>query len=310
MAIKWKSKILLAKIESAYGTDPTPTGAADAILATEVVWTPMEGSDVSRDLELPYMAGQATIPTELHAKLAFKVELAPSGTAGTAPAWGVLMRGCAVAQTISAGVSVTYNPVSDAHESLTFWFWIGGTRYVMRGARGNMRLEVNAQGIVYLVFEFTGLYSTPSEQTRPTPTLTAFQKPQLASNANTPTFQIDGDDFILRSMVLNLGNQVEPRFLINSEGVLITDKADMVEMTIESVALTVFDPFTLAAAQTTVEVDLVHGVGAGKIASLNIPAMQLQRPQGLTNAQGILEWPLRGVPLATAGNDQWTLTLT
>jgi len=310
MAIKWDSKILLAKLEATYGVDPVPDAATDAILATEVSLTPMEGNDLSRDLETPYLGAQGTIPVELHSKLSFKVELSPSGTAGTAPAWGPLLRACAVAETISVGVSVTYNPISDAHESIALHILIGGTRYVLLGSRGTCKSTVNAQGIPYLEFAFTGLFTQPSEVARGTPDLTAFKKPQAATNANTPTFTIDGTGFVMRSCALDLGNAVENRFLIGSEGVLITDKAESFETTVEAVALTTFNPFSLAAAQSSIAVNLVHGTGAGKISTLNIPLAQMQRLQGLENAQNIKEWPLRMVPLPNAGNDQWTLTLT
>ena len=83
-----------------------------------------------------------------------------------------------------------------------------------------------------------------------------------------------------------------------------------VEATVEATQLSAFNPFALAAAQTAIEVELVHGAAAGSIATLNIPAAQMQRPQGLESAQNIKEWPLRLVPLPTAGDDQWTLELT
>lgn len=310
MAIKWDSKILLVKLEATYGVDPVPDPATDAILATEVVLTPMEGSDVSRDLETPHLGAQGTIPTEVHSKLSFKVELSPSGTAGTAPAWGPLMRACAVAETIVALTSVTYNAITDDHESIALHLVIGKTRYVILGARGNCKIPVGAQAIPYLEFEFTGLFTQPTEVVRVTPDLTAFIKPQVATNANTPTFTIDGTSLIMRSCALDLGNAVENRFLIGSEEVLITDKSEAFETTVEAEALTTFNPFALASAQTAVAVNLVHGTGAGKISTLNLPTAQMQRLQGLENSQKIKEWPLRLVPLPNVGNDQWTLTLT
>lgn len=310
MPIKWASKILLAKVETLYGSDPAPTGVANAILAVDVKLTPMEGNDVNREVELPHLGAQGTIPAELHAKLAYKIELAPSGAAGVAPAWGVLLRGCAVAETISAGVSVTYNPVSDGHESLTQYLWIGDTLYKLSGCRGTCTFRIPAQGIPYLEFEFTGLFTQPAEAARVTPDLVAFQKPQLAASANTPVFTLGATPFVMRSFALSLGNQVEKRFLIGAEAVLITDRAETVETTVEALPLTAFNPFSLAASQAAVAVNLVHGVGAGKIATLNMPTAQMQRPQGLENSQNIKEWPLRLVPLPGTGNDQWTLTLT
>lgn len=312
MSMKWKSKILLAKIEAAYGTDPVPTGLANAILATDIRLTPMEGTDESRNLELPYLGAQRTIPTGLHAKLAFKVELKPSGTAGTAPAWGVLMRGCACAEVISAGASVTYNPVSDGHESVCFYLWIASTLYKLVGSRGNCMLRITAQGIPYLEFEFTGLFVQPAETVRVTPTLASqlALKPEVGSSVNTPTFTVNTVPLVLRSFMLNLGNAVQTRFLIRSESVIIPDKAETIEMTVEAVPLTTLNPFALAAAQTAGALQLVHGVGAGKIATLGIPQAQMQRPQALENQQDIKEWPLRAVTVPVAGNDQWTLALT
>ncbi|TDE40926.1 phage tail tube protein [Antarcticimicrobium sediminis] len=307
--IFWRKKILVAKIETTYGTDASP-GGADAILATDVNLKPMEGNDVSRELETPFMGAQGTIPTELHAMLSFKVELEPSGAAGTVPGWGALLRACAMAETISASTSVTYNPVSDGHESITFYTYIGNTLYAMIGAMGTCTIEVTAQGIPYLNFEFTGLFVQPSEDTRPTATLSGFKKPDVATSANTPTFTINSVAMVMRSFSLALGNQVEKRFLVGVERVLITDRAEAIQTTVEAQPLTSFNPFALSAAQTAMDVTLVHGTAAGRIATLNMPAAQMQRPQGLENAQNITEWPLRMVPLYASGNDQFTLTLT
>lgn len=312
MPLKWKSKVLLAKIETAYGTDPTPTGALNAILATEVRLTPMEGQDVSRNLELPYLGAQPSIPTELHARLAFRVELTPSGTPGTPPAWGVLMRGCAIAEVITPTTSVAYNPVTDAHEALTLYLWISNTQYRLVGARGTCTLRVTAQGIPYLEFEFTGLFRKPTEVPQVSPTLTSqlANKPKVGTTANTPVFTYNAVPLVMRSFALNFGNAVETRFLIGSESVLITDKAETIETTVEAVPLTTLDPFTLAESQTAAALALTHGTAAGFIAALTVPAAQMQRPQSLENQQNIKEWPLRMVPLPVTGNDQWVLTLT
>lgn len=309
MSIKWDSKILLVKVEDTYGVDAAPTGALNAILATQVVFSPMEGSEVDRDLETPYMGASGTIPTELHAKLSFRVELVGSGTAGTAPAYGPLLRGCACAETIVANTSVTYNPVSDDHESVTAYLWIGDTQFVTKGVRGNAKFDVNAQGIPYIEFEFTGLFQQPSEQTRLTPDLTAFQKPIVASQRNTPTFTVGGNALVMRSFMLDMGNEVEPDFLINEEDIDIGDRSDVLDIAVRAVPLTTFNPFQLAEDQQTVAVVLSHGTEAGKIATINVPSAEVQR-QGIEEVKNRVQWPMRLIPLPVAGNDQWTLTLT
>lgn len=310
MPMYFRKKILLAKIEATYGTDPTPTGGANAILASEISIQPMQGADADRGHDTPYLGANATIPFDLHQVISFKVELEPSGTAGTAPAWGPLLRACGCAETITPGTDVVYNPISDSFESVTLYLHIDGHLFTLTGARGNCDVTVNASGIPVLEFTFTGLWTKPAAGTLPTPDFSAWQKPRIASNTATPLFTIGSEDMVMRSFKLGLGNQVEGRFLVGAEEIVIVDRSDMIECQVEAVALSTLDPWALAQDQTAVAVALTHGTGAGRIAALSAPSCQVQRPGNPTEAQGIMEWPLNLVPLPGSGNDQWTLTLT
>jgi len=312
MPINWKSKVLLFKIETVYGTDPTPTGALNAVLATQVRLSPMEGQDKNRELEMPYHGPQATIPTELSMKLAFRVEAKASGTKGTPPSFGPLLRACGMAEVIVATTSVTYSPISSGHEAGTFYLWIGGTLYKMKGARGSAKLRIDKQDIPYFEFEFTGLFAVATETAPATPDLAAqlANKPKVATSATTPTFTINAVSLVLRSFTWDFANAVETRFLIGSESVLITDRADAVNATVEAVALTTLNPYQLAIDQTTVALSLVHGTVAGKIMTVSQPALLLQRLTSIENQQNIVEWPLKGLALPVSGNDQGTIVFT
>lgn len=314
MAMFWRRKALLCKIETTYGTDPVPTGAANAILASNVRIQPMEGQDVSRELDLPNMGAQPTIPVGLHAKLSFSVEVKGSGgqIAGTPPAFGPCLRACGMAEVIAVGATVTYNPVSTGIESATFYLNIDGVLFTLLGARGTGTYRMTAQGLVVLEFEFTGLFVQPADQAMPTVALTTQlnHAPQVATTANTPTLTLGAFAPVTRSFSLAFGNAVEPRFLVRSEAVLITDHAEQIELAIEAAPLATFNPFQLAAAQTPVVLSLVHGVGAGRITTLAVPAAQMQRPSGFEQQQGIVEQTLRLVPMPQAGNDQFTLAFS
>lgn len=308
--MKWKSKTLLAKIETVYATDSVPLAAANAILATDVSISPMEGQDVVRNLERPQMAADPSIPAGIYSTMTFSVELVGSGTLGTAPAWGPLLRACAVAQVVTAGTKVEYTPITDAHESVSIYFQIDTTRHVLAGSRGTASLRVNAQGIPVIAFTFTGLFAIPSEQVKPTPDYTAWQAPQVASKLNTPTFTIGGAAFILRDFSFDLGNQVEPRMLIGYEGILIVDKAESMSATVEAVPVSTYDPFTIAQSQTLQAIALTHGTVAAKRVKLTLPSAQQGRLTGYGTEQNILEWPLRFTPLPVTGNDQWKIELS
>lgn len=313
MPLTARKKLILAKIETAYGTDSAPTGALNAILARKIRIEPMLGEDVSRELDQPYMGAQPTIPAGLHAKVTFEVELEPFGTAGTAPGWGVLLRGCAMAQTIAAGVSVTYNPVTDAHEALSIYLWHDGVRYVLLGARGSVKFMIAAEAIPVMEFTFTGLWQVATDAALPAPTYSAFKNPIVANKTNTPVFSVAGASTLtMKEFTFDLGNDVQNRFLIGAAAaqVIIVDRAPALEMTVEAEPMSVFNPFTLARDQTTVAVVLQHGVAAGRRATLNLPRLQLQRPDSPTEDQGRVMWPLKGVPLPNTGNDEFTLVLT
>lgn len=310
MPIKWKSKTLLAKIEAAYGVDPTPTGAANAVLAMNVTFSPMEGQDVERNLERPTLGANPMIPAGLHARLSFEVDLVGSGTLGTAPAWGPLLRACAVAQTITAGAKVEYTPVTDAHESAAIYFQIDTTRHILLGSRGNAQLTVNAQGLPVIKFDFIGLFATPTEQAKPAVDYASWLAPKVASKQNTPIFTIAATPFILRSYNFNLGNQVEPRMLIGYEGIVIVDKAETLDASVEAVPVSTYNPFTIAQAQTLQAVQLIHGTTPERRVQVDVPFAQQKRLTGLdTGNQNIVEWPLQFAPQQSAGNDQWKITL-
>ncbi|MBN9504919.1 MAG: hypothetical protein J0I69_02740 [Altererythrobacter sp.] len=314
--IKWRSKIILAKINSdAYGTDPVPTGAANAILMTDVELRPMEGQDVSRNLERPFIGAQQSVPVGVHVVLTGSVELVGSGDTGVAPAWGPLMRMCGVAEVVTpddapGDGTVEYTPVSDEHEDGAIYFWIGPTQHKMTGVRGDWEWTHNAQAIPVVRFTLTGLFAAPADATRPTVDLTGFQPPQVATKTNTPTFTLGGVPLVLSQFSFKLGNAVEQRLLIGREAVLINDRNEQIAARVEAVPLTTFNPFAAAFASTEHPLVLEHGTVAGKRIKLEAPHCTVARLSGYEQSQNVLEWPLSLSPQPLAGDDQWTLTLS
>lgn len=310
--MNWNSKILLAKLETVYSTDPVPTGAANAVLfnANEVTLAPMEGQDVKRDIVRTYLGNPEMMPTALNAKLSFSTELAGSGAAGTAPPWGPLMRGCSMAEVISAGVSATYNPITSAPESVTFYFWVGATQHIFKGSRGTWDISVDANGIPKINWTFFGLWTQPAEVAAAVPTYTPWQTPLTAGKTNTPTFSINAVAMVLRSYKFTLANDVQPRFLIGKEEMVVVDRSPELTATVEAVPLTTLNPYALAAARTKHAIVLTHGVTAGNIVTVNAATSQIHRPSGLENNQNVVEWPLKWWPRPNAGNDELSIVCT
>lgn len=310
MAINWKSKIILVKPEATYGVDPAPTGLLNAMLMTDVSIQPMEGEDVSRNLEMPYLGAQEEVPSGLRSVLTGSFELVGSGTAGVAPAWGPLLRACGVAEVIVQDTSVEYTPVSTGHESVAIHFYIGPTRHVILGARGTATITLNAQAIPVCRVTITGMFAMPADQTRPSVDLSDFQVPEVASKLNTPVFTIAGTTFVLRTYTLDLACDVQPRLLVGYEGINIVDRNELLSATVEAVPLTAYNPYQRAKDGTRQAVVLQHGTASGRRVKITAGQAAQRRPSGLEQNQNVTEWPLTFRPLPTsAGNDQWKILL-
>jgi hypothetical protein len=307
MAKKERNQVILAKIETTYGVDPTPTGAANAILAVNMQPEPLLGAEVSRDLLLPYLGHQGIVLSGTYGRVKFEVELAGSGAAGTAPAWGVLLRACGMAEVTSAGVDVTYNFVSTGEESLTIYYIKDGIKHVLLGARGMWTLAASPDGIPRLVFTFTGLLGTITDAAMPAVTLDAFQKPVPVNKANT-TLEVHGYTGGCESFSFDTGITVSPSLLINDESIDITDRKMTGQVVVRAAPLATVDWFALALAATDDAMAIVHGVTAGNIVELNAPVVQIGRATySQTNGNMNFTVPLMIKP--DAGNDEFEIVV-
>ena len=84
MALRTSQRLLLAKAETTYGTDSTPTGTANAILVRNLEITPIQADAVERELIRGYMGNFEVLLANQRVEVTFDVEMAASGTAGTA----------------------------------------------------------------------------------------------------------------------------------------------------------------------------------------------------------------------------------
>lgn len=100
MTRKVRRSTILWKIEGTYAQDPTPTGAANAILVRNLDIKPLKPELVPRDIIRPFLGMSEKLVAARWFEMTFGIELAGSGTAGVAPAWGTLLRGCGMAETV------------------------------------------------------------------------------------------------------------------------------------------------------------------------------------------------------------------
>jgi hypothetical protein len=161
MARMTRKTVLLAKKESNYGQDASPVGSADGLLIEELEIEPI-AELLQRNFYKDSFTKQAPVMGMAYNQISFKVELKGSGTAGTAPAIGKLLKACGMAEDVSAGTSVTYTPESDDDDvdSLTLYAYRDGVLHKMVGARGTFTMDLQAGKYGMLSFVFKGLYQT------------------------------------------------------------------------------------------------------------------------------------------------------
>jgi hypothetical protein len=118
MSLLTRKRTILAKIQPTPNTDPIPTGAANAILVRNQNTQPQATQMVGRDVIRPYLGNSEQLPVAINTTVDFEVEIAGSGTAGVAPAYGPLLRACAFSETILAA-AVTGTATAGGASSIT-----------------------------------------------------------------------------------------------------------------------------------------------------------------------------------------------
>tara|TARA_B100001093_G_scaffold328067_1_gene313022 strand:- start:65 stop:1003 length:939 start_codon:yes stop_codon:yes gene_type:complete len=267
MALLLRKRLILIETESTYGTDPTPTGA-DAVLVKDLSITPQSSDVVSRELIRPYLGASPQLLANTKVECTFSVELAGSGTAGTAPQYGKALKACGLAETIAAGTSVTYDPVSSGFESVTIHYLIDGVRHKMTGCRGSVAITAEVGEIPTLDFSFTGIYNAPDDSALLTPTYANQADPLLFKNGNTSSFQLLSYSGNLQSFSFELGNEIVYRELIGAgKEVLITNREAAGELSIEAVLMATKDYFASAVDDDAAlgNLSFTHGSTAGNI---------------------------------------------
>lgn len=306
----WRKKAVLVKIETTYGVDAIPTGAANAVEARNVSFTPMKNKMVDQNIDLPYLGSQVQIAVGTEVNLNFDVALAGSGTAGTAPAYGPLLRSAGMSETVSAGVSAVYAPISASFESATVYINIDGVNHKLLGCRADVGIKLPGAAIPLYSFKITGLYGGIADTALPALTMTAWQKPLAVNNVNTGTFSLHGFATALYDLNIQMGNQVLHRDnIIGLEDVLITDRKAAGDLTIQAPKQAEKDFYALAQAAVTGSLTVTHGTAAGNKVVIASPGVQVLDPS-LSDSSGVaaMKLGLRFVPSA-AGNDELSITV-
>lgn len=316
----------MAKLESTYGTDPTPAAATDDVLTYD---SPVSIKPTSDRFEFrPHgtsFTRQADIISMRRAEIQLNSLLSTSGVNGTIAVNGfagldALLSACGATTTPSAGTNITLKPSTIAAlQSATIWAKTGAFIHKANGVVMNCIMTGNPRGGVQCQFRGTGLYAAPVAVSTTFDAWTGGTQRAKAFLGVGATIN-NGSSFtpVLRNFTHDFG--VEITLLENAnattglEGIFQIDRNPTLELTIAkddygSATITYDEWFTdwLSAGPTTHAVAFTVSTGVNAIAA-SYPTAQLIMPDIRDNG-GIHDLALMYKLQHATAETEWLYTL-
>ena len=307
-----RNSAILAKIEVTEGVDSVPTGAANALLVSDMTINPLNAQNVDRDLVRNYFGASEQLVGTAYIELSFTVELAGSGTAGTAAPWGALLVACGF---VESG-TVTwkqYAPDTPAlQKSATLYYHDDGVRHSLLGAKGTVKIGMGIGNRPTLQFSFLGIDGGVAAAANPATTLTAWRTPLVITNPNTGDVKFGGAhasgiitggvSYTSQGLELDTGNSVQYTPLLGGDFIDITARSVTGSLALDLTAAQEVTFMASVKANTLQAISLEHGTVAGAIVGVHLSAAQLLNPKkSEANGRRLIGYDLRSVPVA--GND-------
>lgn len=279
MSLLTRQQTILAKIESSYGVDPTPTGGANAILAKNFSLTPMQAEQVSRDLIKPYFGNSEQLLAQYYMQIGFEVEYVGSGIVGGTPGFDALLRACgftksqvkgAITSITRSGSTATATKAAHGYSVGTKLFHTGADQSEYNGVITITAVTTNTYS-----FEVTGTPVTPATGTLEVVTSLEYSPVSTGLESATLYYYIgDGTNAVLHkctgargSVEISLSVKQIPTFKFTFTG-LYNDPADV--STPAGVDFSSFQIPQIANTQNTPEYSLYGYQGNLESFSLNM----------------------------------------
>ena len=310
MPKKTRLRALLAKDEASYGTDPTASGANNAVLCTELSIEPVQSDEVSRDLIRSYLGNYDTLLANTRAQVTITVEMSGSTSKGTAPQIAPLLTSCGLSETTSSGVSVTYAPVSSGFDSCTIVYNADGIQHKLTGCRGTFSLNCEVGSIPTITFVMTGLYNAPTDAAMPTCTFQKQADPLVFKQGNTSNFQFQSYSAALNSFKFDMNNEIVYRELVGgTKEVILNNRAPAGTVQIENISLSTKNYFTAATSNLSGNNTFIHGTADGNKVTINMPKANITAP-AYSSVDDIDMLDLAYTAVPNTGNDEVSLVFS
>lgn len=310
---------ILAALEAEYGVDAIPSGAANALVVSNLSINPLNAEYIKRDIIRSYLGASEELPGASYVEFGFDIELVGSGTVAEPPAWGPLMRSIGFAETITPGIRVDYTPISGDFESSTLYWYDDGVLHKGLGVRGTATLNLTVGEKPVISFKLMGVDGGMAEALTPTTDLTPWRVPQIVTDENSgelsfggthvatavPEFA-DATTYPSQGLTIDLGITAQFQKLLGSKSIAITAREVTGEVKLKLTAAEEVAFMAKVKAAEKTSIGLIHGTVAYDKVMAFLPAVQLKDPtKEELNGERLCGYKLRALP--KVGNDEFRI---
>ena len=305
-----KKQVALVKLESNYNTDSVPTVAANEILVESIEVSTEGLKMLDRPTPKNTLGNYAPVYAGSLRAINIVCRYRGSGAAGTAPEMGPLMQACGLGETVNAGVSVVYAPVSSGFKSVTIYRYRDGKLQKYTGCVGSLQVSQTTLDYHKFTFSMIGHFVSETDATLVTPTYDATIPAAVKGGA----FTVGGYASVISKLEFDLGNVIaqEPDYSsTDGYGTLqIVDRNVTGSFDPNNVLVATKDFMTVFTAGTPQALATgTLGPAAGNKLAIAMPAITFT-DHSENDADGISKLEIPFYAAESSGDDQVTFTLT
>lgn len=312
--------VLGIKTETTQGT-AVALSDTDFMLVSDLKVKPV-AEGLMRDYYRSSLSPLAEIKGKRFFDVSFKTAVRNGGAAGTAYApLSACLQACGLAETISAGVSVSYAPTSVAAsanffgpgKSATIKFYFegntGGTEWISAGCLGNCKISLEAGKFGVYEFTFKGLYAEPTDAAFPSQTYVSTLEP-IVQNSSLTVHTLAA---IASKFEIDFGNEVTERIDTRSAyglmGYYISNRRLTGSFDPEFQNIATHNFLNKFMSMTEASASIVVGATAGNITTITMPKVQYNGAEpDDRGGRRILTVPFLGN--GSSGDDEIGIVLT
>jgi hypothetical protein len=275
-----RNRVLLAKEESVYSSDASPSVANNALEVKnlKINW---QGDLLERDNVRSNISPVSPVVGKRWVEVNFDLELKGSGSIGVAGRIGDLLEACSMAETASVGSSVIYVPTSSGQKSVTLYVYdndsASAVLHKITGAMGNFNIKLTAGQYGVLSFALKGMYNAPTDVALPSAPTYESTIPPIVESAS---FTLNSDtDLIVQELSLDLGNEIAVRDDISSangvKGFIIANRKGKGNFSPEALLVAGYDFWADWIASSQRALSVVVGSARGNKCTITAPKVTL-----------------------------------